>query len=110
MSRSSKGDFYMSGMVKYFWTEAVDDGTRIGLTTEGQDELGSIKFAKLPTVGDTVKQGENLLSVEADKAVSDIPSPVSGRVTAVNPALATDFDALNGQDTAAAWFVDVQED
>jgi len=99
----------MAEMVKYFWTKAVDDGTRIGLTTEGQDELGTIKFAKLPAVGDTVKKGDNLLSVEADKAVSDIPSPVSGKVTAVNPALADDYAALNGSDTDAAWFVDVQD-
>lgn len=99
----------MAEMVKYFWTKAVDDGTRIGLTTEGQDELGTIKFAKLPAVGDTVKKGDNLLSVEADKAVSDIPSPVSGKVTAVNPALADDFAALNGADTDAAWFVDIRE-
>ncbi|GEO73797.1 glycine cleavage system H protein (lipoate-binding) [Levilactobacillus namurensis DSM 19117] len=100
----------MSEMVKYFWTKATNDGTRIGLTTEGQDELGTVKFAKLPAVGDQVKKGENLLSVEADKAVSDIPSPVTGKVTAVNPALADSFDALNGSDTDAAWFVDVQED
>ncbi|MFC6207458.1 MULTISPECIES: glycine cleavage system protein H [Levilactobacillus] len=99
----------MSEMVKYFWTKAVNDGTRIGLTSEGQDELGTVKFAKLPEVGDDVKKGENLLSVEADKAVSDIPSPVSGKVTAVNSALASDFDALNGSDIDAAWFVDVQE-
>lgn len=99
----------MSEMVKYFWTKATNDGTRIGLTTEGQDELGTIKFAKLPTVGDQVKKGENLLSVEADKAVSDIPSPVTGKITAVNPALADNFDALNGADTDVAWFVDVQE-
>jgi len=99
----------MSEMVKYFWTKATNDGTRIGLTTEGQDELGTIKFAKLPAVGDSVKKGDNLLSVEADKAVSDIPSPVTGKVTAVNPALAADFDALNGSDADADWFVDVQE-
>ncbi|GEO66006.1 glycine cleavage system protein H [Levilactobacillus spicheri] len=99
----------MSEMVKYFWTKATNDGTRIGLTTEGQDELGTVKFAKLPTVGDEVKKGDNLLSVEADKAVSDIPSPVTGKVTAVNPALDDSFDALNGTDTDAAWFVDVQE-
>src|SRR5699024_6451192 len=99
----------MAEMVKYFWTKAVDNGTRIGLTTEGQDELGTIKFAKLPAVGDVVKKGDNLLSVEADKAVSDMPSPVSGKVTAVNPALADDFHALNGTDTDAAWFVDIQE-
>lgn len=100
----------MSEMVKYFWTAASNDGTRIGLTSEGQDELGTIKFAKLPDVGDQVTKGDNLLSVEADKAVSDIQSPVTGTVTAVNPALTDDFAALNGRDTQAAWFVDVQED
>ncbi|WP_125545938.1 glycine cleavage system protein H [Levilactobacillus lindianensis] len=99
----------MAEMVQYFWTKKVADGTRIGLTSEGQSELGTISFAKLPAVGDHVANGENLLSVEADKAVSDIPSPITGTVTAVNPALEADFDALNGSDTVAAWFVDVQE-
>lgn len=100
----------MSEATEYFWTKKTATGTQIGLTAAGQAELGTISFAKLPSVGDHVTMGANLLSVEADKAVSDIESPVSGTVTAVNPALDDDFAVLNANDPAAAWFVTVRED
>ncbi|GAA3610545.1 glycine cleavage system protein H [Secundilactobacillus similis] len=92
----------------YFWTKEIDGKTRVGLTKAGQDELGSIKFANLPSVGDQVTAGKTLMSVEAEKAVSDIDSPVSGKIVAVNPQLDNDFDALNGEAEADAWLVDVQ--
>ncbi len=98
----------MNEQATYFWTKEINGKTRVGLTKAGQDELGSIKFAHLPKVGDSVKAGATLISVEAEKAVSDIDSPVSGKVAAVNPQLDNDFDALNSASVDDAWLVDIQ--
>ncbi|KRK99439.1 hypothetical protein FD04_GL002256 [Secundilactobacillus odoratitofui DSM 19909 = JCM 15043] len=99
----------MSEEATYFWTKVMADKTRVGLTKAGQDELGSIKFAHLPSVGDQVTAGKTLMSVEAEKAVSDIDSPVSGEIVAVNPQLDQDFESLNSEKEADAWLVDVKE-
>jgi len=99
----------MSEEATYFWTKLMDGKTRLGLTKAGQDELGTIKFAHLPSVGEKVSKGKTLISVEAEKAVSDIDSPVSGEVVAVNPQLANDFDSLNSEEEADAWLVDIKE-
>lgn len=59
----------------------------VGITDYAQSSLGDIVFVELPKVGDTVEGGKIFGSVESVKAVSDLYSPVSGTVTAVNDEL-----------------------
>src|SRR5665213_1033001 len=61
----------------------------VGITDYAQNSLGDIVFVEAPKVGDTVEEGKVFGSVESVKAVSDLYSPVSGMVTAVNEELAT---------------------
>ena len=65
------------------------DGTAgtVGITDYAQSSLGDIVFVELPKVGDVLEAGKIFGSVESVKAVSDLYSPVSGTVTAVNTAL-----------------------
>jgi len=65
------------------------DGTAgtVGITDYAQSSLGDIVFVELPKVGDVLEAGKIFGSVESVKAVSDLYSPVSGTVTAVNAAL-----------------------
>jgi glycine cleavage system H protein len=65
------------------------DGTAgtVGITDYAQNSLGDIVFVELPKVGDELKAGKIFGSVESVKAVSDLYSPVSGTVTAVNVEL-----------------------
>jgi len=65
------------------------DGTAgtVGITDYAQDSLGDIVFVELPKVGDVLEAGKIFGSVESVKAVSDLYSPVSGTVTAVNSEL-----------------------
>ena len=103
-----KGVASMAEQDKYLWTKTVDGHTRVGLTKFGQDELGSVMFAQLPSVGDQVETGKTLLSVEAEKAVSDLESPVTGKIVALNPQLSDgDYDTLNSESEADAWLVDI---
>ena len=98
----------MQEQAKYLWTKDASGATRVGLTKAGQDELGNVTFAKLPEVGDKVDKGATLISLDDEKAVSDIESPISGEVSAVNPQLNDDVDALNSSNEADAWLVEIK--
>ncbi len=70
------------------WVEKLSDTVvRIGITDFAQDQLGDIVFVELPKVGTSVTANESIGSVESVKTVSDIFSPISGKVTAVNSSL-----------------------
>ena len=85
-----------------------DGGTYvIGLSDFAQDELGDIVFVNLPQEGDSVSVGEAFSDVESVKAVSDVLSPVSGTVVAVNEELLDDPTKVN-TDPYGAWFVKVE--
>ena len=91
------------------WVEFTSENTaRVGLTDFAQDQLGSLVFVNLPEVGDSVKVGEALGDVESVKAVSDVYSPLSGTVSAVNEELLDTPEAIN-QDPYGAWLVEVEE-
>jgi glycine cleavage system H protein len=87
----------------------VDGGKgRVGITDFAQDQLGDIVFVELPKVGQAVRQGEALGVVESVKSVSDVFSPVSGTVTAVNEALAQHPEAVNQDPYGEGWLVEIE--
>jgi glycine cleavage system H protein len=79
----------------------------IGITDYAQNSLGDIVYVDAPKVGDTVTANATFGSVESVKAVSDLYSPVSGTVTAVNDELKTEPDKIN-QDAHGTWIIKVQ--
>lgn len=88
---------------------AVEDGVyTIGLTDFAQDALGDLVFVNLPQVGDEVEAGEAFADVESVKAVSDVFSPVTGKVIEVNEELLDAPESIN-EDPYDAWFVRVGE-
>ena len=90
------------------WVLFADDGTaKVGLTDHAQDALGDLVFVNLPQVGDALTCGEALGDVESVKAVSDVYSPVSGTVKAVNEDLLDAPEAINA-DPYGAWLVEVE--
>lgn len=91
------------------WLEELeDDVVRIGLTDFAQDSLGDLVFVNLPQVGDEVVVGEALGDVESVKAVSDIYSPVTGVIRAVNEDLLDAPEAIN-ENPYEAWLVEVDQ-
>ena len=91
------------------WVEKIgEQGARIGLTDYAQDALGDIVFINLPEEGDSVTAGEAFSDVESVKAVSDVFSPVTGTVTAVNEALLDDPAQVN-EAPYEAWLIKVSE-
>ena len=71
------------------WIRVEGDEAYVGITDYAQSELGEIVFIDVPTVGETVGQGEVFGSVEAVKTVSDLNMPVSGEVLELNGAVFT---------------------
>lgn len=90
------------------WVNVEGDTATIGITDHAQKELGDIVYVDLPKVGATVEKGKTVGSVESVKAVSDIYSPISGEVTAVNELLATAPEKLNEDPHGAAWLVKIK--
>ncbi len=75
---------------------SVDGKTgSVGITDYAQNSLGDIVYVDAPKVGDTIAANATFGSVESVKAVSDLYSPVSGTVTAVNEVLKTEPDKIN---------------
>jgi glycine cleavage system H protein len=90
------------------WVHAQGDTATVGITDHAQSELGDIVYVDVPKVGAKVEAGKSLGSVESVKAVSDIYSPISGEVVAVNDLLATAPEKLNTDPHGDAWLVKVK--
>jgi len=90
------------------WVNVEGDTGTVGITNHAQKELGDIVYVDLPKPGATAEKGKTVGSVESVKAVSDIYSPVSGEVTAVNDLLATSPEKLNEDPHGAAWLFKVK--
>ncbi len=91
------------------WVKMEEDGTAlVGLSDYAQDALGDLVFVNLPEAGDEVTAGETFADVESVKAVSDVYSPLSGTVAAINEDLLDTPEAIN-QDPYGAWFMKVSD-
>jgi len=91
------------------WVRLEEDGTAvIGISDHAQDALGDIVFIELPEVGTTVHVKDEVAVVESVKAASDIYSPVSGEVIAVNEALVDAPETVNAVPYDDGWFYKVQ--
>ncbi len=89
------------------WIKMEGDVAVIGISDFAQDALGDVVFINLPEVGDAVSAGEAFGDVESVKAVSDVNSPVTGTVCAVNEELVDAPELLN-EDPYANWIIKVE--
>jgi glycine cleavage system H protein len=106
MNRTAANLFYTK---THEWAEIKDDNTaRTGISDFAQHELGDLVFINLPEAGDTVTAGEVFGDVESVKAVSDILSPVTGVVSAVNREVLDHPESIN-ENPYESWFIEVKE-
>lgn len=90
------------------WVQKLSNGNvRVGLTDFAQHELGDLVFVNLPQAGDSMEVGDSFCDVESVKAVSDVYSPLSGTVAAVNEEL-LDAPQLINENPYEAWLVEVE--
>lgn len=89
--------------------EWVDlESNRIGITSFAQEALGDVVFVELPEVGTDVEAGDTLGVIESVKAVSDLYSPVSGKIIAVNEELLDSPELINQDSYGKGWIVEIE--
>lgn len=89
------------------WIEVTGTTGTVGITDYAQNSLGDIVFVDLPKVGDTLEGHAIFGSVESVKAVSDLYSPVSGTVTAINEELKDAPEKINA-DANTTWMLKLE--
>jgi glycine cleavage system H protein len=87
------------------WIRVEGDEAYVGITDYAQSELGEIVFVDVPTLGETVGQGEVFGSIEAVKTVSDLNMPVSGEVLEINGALDAQPELVNNDPYGEGWII-----
>jgi glycine cleavage system H protein len=90
------------------WVRVVGDVATVGISDHAQHELTDVVFVELPALGRKVKAGEACAVVESVKTASDIYTPVSGEITAVNPAVVEQPALVNGDPYVKGWFFQVR--
>lgn len=109
MSNEIPGDLHF--LESHEWVRINDDGTAtVGISDHAQQALGDLVYVELPEVGSTVEKGEGkgVAVVESVKAASDIYSPLSGEVVAVNEALADAPETVNTDAYGEGWIFKVK--
>lgn len=86
------------------------DGTKctVGITDHAQEQLGDIVFVDLPQVDAELSQGDALGSIESVKSVSDVYSPVSGKVVEVNEKLLDNPELVNQDPFGEGWIAVIE--
>lgn len=91
------------------WVRSEGDGVyTIGLSDHAQELLGDMVFIDLPDVGDEVTGGEDCAVAESVKAASDIYSPITGEVVAINEELEDSPELVNSDPYASGWLFQVK--
>lgn len=93
------------------WARIEDGGqVTVGISEHAQSLLGDLVYVELPAVGDAVTVGAAAAVVESVKAASDVYSPVTGTVTAVNEALSDKPETINEDAYGEGWMFTVKID
>jgi glycine cleavage system H protein len=96
--------------VSHEWAHLEDDNVvRVGITDFAQEQLGDLVYIELPELGRKIKAQEQCAVVESVKTASDLFSPVSGEIVAVNLALVDEPEQVNDE-PYGAWIFCVKAD
>ena len=90
------------------WIRVENGVATIGITNHAQEQLGDLVFVELPEVGRAVGKGEAAAVVESVKAASDVYTPVSGEIVAVNGEVTGDPALVNREAEAGGWLMQVR--
>ena len=87
------------------WAKIENGVATIGITDFAQGELGDIVFVELPEVGKSFNAGDAFGTIEAVKTVTDLFSPISGKIVAINEGLDNDPGKVNSDPYGDGWLV-----
>jgi glycine cleavage system H protein len=91
------------------WVRRESDGSvTVGITDHAQDLLGDMVFVELPEPGRELQAGQECAVVESVKAASDVYSPISGEVVAVNEAISDSPELVNKEPYGEGWMMRIK--
>ena len=89
---------------KHEWVSLDGEVATVGITKHATEMLGDIVFVEVPDAGKSVEKEGQAAVVESTKAASDVYSPISGKITEGNKAIAEDPSSVNTDPEGASWF------
>ena len=91
------------------WSRLESDGSaRIGITYFAQDQLGDVVYIEFPALGTRVERTAKLGEIESVKAVSDLFSPLTGKVIEINPSVEKSPELVNSDPYGEGWLVRIE--
>lgn len=90
------------------WARASGKTVRIGVTDHAQKQLGDVVYVELPKLGSVVEAGRPIGTIESVKAVSELFSPISGKVVKVNDDLTDEPELINTEPYGDGWVVELE--
>lgn len=96
-------DFYYTK--DHEWIKVEGEEATVGITDFAQKQLGDVVYLELPEIGKTLEFHQGLGVIESVKAVSDVYSPVSGEVIAVNEELNDNPEIVNQDPHGKGWII-----
>jgi len=92
------------------WVRVDGEEAVVGITEFAQDQLGDVVYVELPSVGTRIEQNKQFGVVESVKTASDLYSPLTGVVTAVNDPLVDEPQSVNDEPYGEGWMIRVRPD
>jgi glycine cleavage system H protein len=90
------------------WITVEGGIATVGITNHAQEQLGDVVYIELPKIGATITANASVATVESVKAASEVYTPVSGEVVAVNDELSGDPALVNRAAENSGWFMKVK--
>jgi glycine cleavage system H protein len=90
------------------WARAEGNLVTVGVSQFAVEQLGDVTQVDLPREGEVLKQNEPFGSVESVKAVSDLLSPISGKVVKVNTTLQDSPEYVNQEPYDGGWMIQIE--
>ena len=92
----------------HLWVRAEGDGAQIGISDQGQTDLGEIIAVELPDIGDPIEKGEPFGELESVRTVQELVAPVNGTVRAVNGELEDHPSLANEDPYHEGWLIEIE--
>lgn len=92
----------------HLWVKKEDHFVRVGITEQLQSELDDIVFVELPEIGERVEKNEPFVNIESVKTVSEIYSPVSGKIVEINESVENDPKIMNSSPYDKGWLIVIE--
>ena len=94
--------------IEHEWVRLKNNRATIGITDFAQDQLGDVVFVELPAEGTELAKGNTFGVVESVKTVSDIYTPMTGKVVAVNKDLESQPELVNSDPYGQGWMIEIE--